>query len=285
MLLTLKAIQFPNHQGESNKLDSGLHYVVGDNNKIINSEKQSSIIFGALNEIDSKNNLPENVKGNNIAGSSNSIKGTNNNVFGSANSIKGDENLAIGNNSDVRANNSVSIGQYSYNERDNTVSFGNKETKRQLTNIGNGTEDYDAVNVKQLNQKAQAAIDSANRYTDGKIIDTKNEAINTSNMYTDNRFNALNNQINQRINQLDNKIDRVEKQTNAGIAGVTAIASIPYSTSENFSFGMGVGHYQNGKAIAAGAQYKIADNANVRVNIAWDNTDNASVGAGLAIGW
>lgn len=275
--------------------------------------------FGILNIVGDYNKIEGN---GNVLGSHSSLKGNAVTSIGDRTKIEGNKAIAIGDKSSVVADNAVSIGVGSSNNRDNSVSFGNDKNKKQLTNVAAGTEDTDAVNVKQLNQKAQAAIDSANRYTDGKIIDTKNElntninnakdeAINTSNsytnkkheeslnhakevadkaeksanQYTDNRFNQLNNQTNQRINQLDNKIDRVEKRMNAGIAGVTAIASIPYSTSENFSFGMGVGHYQNGKAIAAGAQYKIADNANVRMNIAWDNTDNASVGAGLAIGW
>ncbi|QBY45602.1 YadA-like family protein (plasmid) [Arsenophonus nasoniae] len=199
-------------------------------------------------------------------GSNSKASGTRSTANGDYALASGDNSTAIGSQAKATGKNTVAIGSDSVVDRDNTVSVGQKGVERQVTNVADGTEDTDGTNVRQVNN-------------------AKREAINTANAYTDSRFNQFTHDTSARINQLDNKIDRVEKQANAGIAGVTAIASIPYSTSENFSFGMGVGHYQNGKAIAAGAQYKIADNANVRVNIAWDNTDNASVGAGLAIGW
>ncbi|WGM03965.1 YadA family autotransporter adhesin [Arsenophonus nasoniae] len=199
-------------------------------------------------------------------GSNSKASGTRSTANGDYAQASGDNSTAIGSQAKATGKNTVAIGSNSVADRDNTVSVGHKGAERQITNVADGTEDTDVTNVRQVNN-------------------AKSEAINTANAYTDSRFNQFTHDTSARINQLDNKIDRVEKQANAGIAGVTAIASIPYSTSENFSFGMGVGHYQNGKAIAAGAQYKIADNANVRVNIAWDNTDNASVGAGLAIGW
>lgn len=114
--------------------------------------------------------------------------------------------------------------------------------------------------------------------------------------YTDKNINNLSTAINrklddfryhthQKLNQINTKINRLENHVNAGIAGVTAIASIPYINSEIFSLGVGIGNYQNGKAVAVGAQYKIANNASVRLNISWDNTDNTGIGTGVAIGW
>ncbi|WHW34160.1 hypothetical protein P1831_22845 (plasmid) [Salmonella enterica subsp. enterica serovar Paratyphi B] len=60
--------------------------------------------------------------------------------------------------------------------------------------------------------------------------------------------------------QLNNKIERAEKRLNAGIAGVAAMSSIPYVAENNFSYGIGLGNYQNGNAIAAGIQYKMSVN-------------------------
>ncbi|MEM7927807.1 YadA-like family protein, partial [Morganella morganii] len=56
-------------------------------------------------------------------------------------------------------------------------------------------------------------------------------------------------------------------------------------TNTTFSAGMGVGNYRNGNAIAAGAQYKISDNVNVRTSVSWNNEDSAVVGGGIAVGW
>ncbi|EFH9619144.1 hypothetical protein F9S83_27870, partial [Escherichia coli] len=111
------------------------------------------------------------------------------------------------------------------------------------------------------------------------------QAEQNANQYTDNRFSQLNQQSNQRFEQLNKKIERAEKRLNAGIAGVTAIASIPYVAENNFSWGVGLGNYQNGNALAAGVQYKTSPNTNVRLNVSWDSSHNTVLGAGFAGGW
>ncbi|EQA8051358.1 YadA-like family protein, partial [Escherichia coli] len=99
-------------------------------------------------------------------------------------------------------------------------------------------------------------------------------ALSEANRYTDNKFRNLN-----------NKIERAEKRLNAGIAGVTAISSIPYVAENSFSYGIGVGNYQNANAVAAGIQYKTSRNTNIRLNISWDSSHNTAIGAGVAGGW
>uniref|UniRef100_UPI0034D52855 YadA-like family protein n=1 Tax=Proteus mirabilis TaxID=584 RepID=UPI0034D52855 len=113
----------------------------------------------------------------------------------------------------------------------------------------------------------------------------KSEAISSSNDYTDYWFNQLDGKTDSRFNQVNNRIDKLENKVNAGLAGVTAIASIPYVQEDRFSFGMGLGNYSNGNAIAAGAQYKPTVNTNVRLNFSWDNESNSAIGAGFAVGF
>ncbi len=86
---------------------------------------------------------------------------------------------------------------------------------------------------------------------------------------------------------MDKKIDRNAKQSNAGIASVAAMSNIPYAYSPDstFSAGLGVGNYRNGNAIAAGGQYRVTKNTNVRASVSWNNTDSAVVGGGIAINW
>ncbi|EKT1605709.1 YadA-like family protein, partial [Salmonella enterica] len=96
-----------------------------------------------------------------------------------------------------------------------------------------------------------------------------NQAEQNANNYTDNKFNQLSHSSNQRFRQLDDKINRAEKRLNAGIAGATAIASIPYVAENTFSYGLAVGNYRNGNALAGGVQYKTSPNANVRLNVSW----------------
>ena len=116
-------------------------------------------------------------------------------------------------------------------------------------------------------------------------LSAANQAEQNANNYTDNKFNQLNSSSNQRFEQLDKKIERAEKGLNGGVAGVTAIASIPYVAENSFSYGIGLGNYQNGNAVAAGVQYKTSPNTNVRLNVSWDSSSNTALGAGLAGGW
>ncbi|EKH8057176.1 YadA-like family protein, partial [Escherichia coli] len=113
-------------------------------------------------------------------------------------------------------------------------------------------------------------LKQATAYSD---ISTR-RALSEANRYTDNKFRNLN-----------NKIERAEKRLNAGIAGVTAISSIPYVAENSFSYGIGVGNYQNANAVAAGIQYKTSRNTNIRLNISWDSSHNTAIGAGVAGGW
>ncbi|MDX7986870.1 hypothetical protein FE392_05925 [Xenorhabdus sp. 12] len=92
-------------------------------------------------------------------------------------------------------------------------------------------------------------------------------------------------EMNQGFNKLDNKINRVGKRANAGIAGVAAMTNIPYSNTDRFSVGVGLGKYHDGSAIAVGAQAKLTEHVNFRASTSWNNDEGAVMGAGIAIGW
>ncbi len=57
---------------------------------------------------------------------------------------------ALGAGADAVADNSVAIGSGSLADRGNAVSFGNASVQRQLINVADGTQDFDAVNLRQL---------------------------------------------------------------------------------------------------------------------------------------
>ncbi|WP_241609437.1 YadA C-terminal domain-containing protein, partial [Rosenbergiella australiborealis] len=124
-------------------------------------------------------------------------------------------------------------------------------------------------------------LSSANNYTDKSSANT----LSSANNYTDKQIEKLNIQGDEKIRKLSNKIDQANKKLNAGIAGVTAIASIPYLNNNRFSYGMGGGTYSNGQAVAAGAQVHMTQNTAARVNISWDSSHNSAVGVGFAAGW
>ena len=45
----------------------------------------------------------------------------------------------------------MALGAKSVANKENTVSVGSDTLKRKIINVADGTEDYDAVNVRQLN--------------------------------------------------------------------------------------------------------------------------------------
>lgn len=59
----------------------------------------------------------------------------------------------------------------------------------------------------------------------------------------------------------------MEKRLNVGIAGVTALSSIPYVSGNKFSYGIGAGNYSDGDAVADGVQFRVSSSTNVHLNI------------------
>ncbi|ECI4532539.1 hypothetical protein DQZ30_27545 [Salmonella enterica subsp. diarizonae] len=123
-------------------------------------------------------------------------------------------------------------------------------------------------------ESSSRTLESANTYTNHRAAQAENNAVARSNAYTDNRFG-----------ELRKSLQHTEKRLNAGIAGVTAISSIPYAAGNKFSYGIGAGNYQNGNAIAAGVQFRVSQSANVRLNVSWDSAGNNATGVGIAGGW
>lgn len=123
-------------------------------------------------------------------------------------------------------------------------------------------------------ESSSRTLKSANTYTNHRSAQAENNAVARSNAYTDNRFG-----------ELRKSLQHTEKRLNAGIAGVTAISSIPYAVGNKFSYGIGAGNYQNGNAIAAGVQFRVSQSANVRLNVSWDSAGNNATGVGIAGGW
>ena len=192
--------------------------------------------------------------------------------------------------------NNIKINSDIVTAKNDAVAQSNTNTTNQITQ-NNIKINSDIVDAKT------AAVNTANTYSDAKYqmsvdytdvrhaqnityaTNVAQQAEENANLYTDYMFNQFKQQSNERFEQLSNKIDKAEKRLNAGIAGVTAISSIPYIAGNTFSYGIGLGNYQNGNAIALGGQYKVSSNGNARLNISWDSSQNVTLGLGLAGGW
>ena len=73
-------------------------------------------------------------------------------AYGTNAAATADNATAIGANSQATAENSVALGANSVASEANTVSIGSVGNERRLTNVADGVNDTDAVNVRQLNE-------------------------------------------------------------------------------------------------------------------------------------
>ena len=118
-------------------------------------------------------------------------------AMGAGSAATGSGSAAVGSGAQASHDNSVALGQGSVTDRDNSVSVGSATQQRQITNVAAGTADTDAVNVGQLTSSVAQGVSQANSYTDQ-------------------RFNAMNQQI-----------DDVAKKSYSGSAAAVAIANLP----------------------------------------------------------
>ncbi|MBC0800756.1 hypothetical protein FSG76_005485, partial [Escherichia coli] len=99
--------------------------------------------------------------------------------IGNATRINGDSSVAIGLTSSVTGNDSVALGSHSSATGDNIVSVGSDTLKRRITNLAQGKDDHDAVNLIQMNT-------TVNREAEERIKSTDN---------LQNQLNTLSDQV------------------------------------------------------------------------------------------
>lgn len=96
-----------------------------------------------------------------------------------------------------------------------------------IRNVGEGKDDGDAVNVKQVNDLAARQ---------GEAIDQNTAHIN---------------QLGQAVNKLGTRLNRV----GAGAAALAALHPGTYDPNDKWDFSAGIGHYHDANAVAIGAYY------------------------------
>lgn len=170
-----------------------------------------------------------------------------------------------------------------------TVERSKKQTEEKIEKSEQNTN-------KNISDAKKDAITSGKQYTQAIISETKaeinntvnnakQEAVSVSNQYTNYRIDQVQANNNTRFDSMEKRIDKNAEQANAGIASVAAMTNIPYTLDTDFSAGIGIGNYHNGNALAAGAQYQVRRDVNLRGSVSLNDSDSAVVGAGLAIGW
>ena len=120
------------------------------------------------------------VTGNNTTavGTSASATGNQSTAVGAGASAAGNQSTAVGASASATAKNSVAIGYGSVAGEANTVSVGNSNDSnvgtRRITNVAAGTNDNDAVNVKQINDTFDSKVGTTAQITSTNVISADN---------------------------------------------------------------------------------------------------------------
>ena len=125
---------------------------------------------------------------------------------------------------------------------------------RQITSVGAGTNDTDAVNVAQLKL--------LRNNVGGDITNIQNN-----------------------ITNINGNIARLDKRVNRGVAGAAALAALhplDFDPDAKWDFAAGYGHYHNGNAAALGAFYRPNEDVQLSVGSTLGNGETV-VNAGLSV--
>lgn len=164
-------------------------------------------------------------KGNDGAIEAKSMKAD---TFTAGNTVVSNDGVKIGDKSALTGD-SLNVGGKTYVD-DKGINANGKA----IGNVGDGKNDTDAVNVKQLNDVK----------SDYKAADTKlAEAIQQT--------DAGLNEVGRAVNKLGNRLNRV----GAGAAALAALHPGTYDPNDKWDFSAGIGHYHDANAVAIGAYY------------------------------
>ena len=119
-----------------------------------------------------------------------------------------------------------------------------------ITNVKNGENGTDAVNVSQLKE------------VESKISNIGQTAISAANHYT------------------DLQVAKVGASANA----LGGLKYLDYDPNDKWSFATSVGHYKNASAVAIGASYQPNENVMIHVGSALDGNSSFNIGASFKVG-
>ena len=210
-------------------------------------------------------------------GAHSKVTGDNAGAFGVSTEASGKQSLALGYDSEATAENSVALGAKSVANKENTVSVGSDTLKRKIVNVADGTEDYDAVNVRQLNAVETKIGQVNNQFTQ---VDSNFTQVNNRLDGTENKLSQIDNQfthVNTRLNRTDLRINRV----GASAAALASLKPAQLGEDDKFALSLGVGSYKNAQAMAMGAVFKPAENVLLNVAGSFSGSEKI-VGAGVS---
>ncbi|WP_321530685.1 YadA-like family protein [uncultured Desulfuromonas sp.] len=200
--------------------------------------------------------------------------------------------VALGQNAVVEqgATNAIALGKDSVADEANTVSVGSSDNQRRITNIADGENDGDAVNVSQLNPVKSAVSSNSTAIADeaetrAAADEAQQEAIDNNSQtlarniqdISDNRSAIVENR--RDIKRLSKDVDI----NRAGIAAVAAMAAIPGPVpGKRNSFGIGYGTFKGEDALALGFKADLTQNLRMTTAVSHSRHDMA---ANVGLGW
>ncbi|OVZ61750.1 hypothetical protein CDO44_05655 [Pigmentiphaga sp. NML080357] len=168
-------------------------------------------------------------------------------AIGSGAQASSANSMALGTGAQASGGNSVALGYGSVADRPNSVSVGAAGQERQITNVADGTQDTDAVNVRQL-RDATGEIGSG-------------------------------------ISNLRNDLRSVERNANAGAASAMAVAGLPQAYAPGRSMASAAAsHYLGQSAIALGVS-TVSENGRWVYKFAGNVNSQGKVGAVIGAGY
>ena len=185
-------------------------------------------VIGSKNEVTAD--------GNKVIGDNHKVSGKNNVIFGSADKLTETtvhNSVALGHNSKVTGEGGVALGFGSVADRGNAVSVGNAKLNRQITNVAEGVEDTDAVNVSQLKKatanankgwKLSTEGDTANQVASEATVDFsgKKDAGGHQNITVSNEGNNVKIELASELKNVTGVVNGNSRVTlGTGIAGIT----------------------------------------------------------------
>lgn len=132
------------------------------------------------------------------------------------------------------------------------------------------------TNVSDLNQSFNEYQVSAHN----DMVNGDAQVLKQSRGYTNEKFAQLKSSVDQ--NSRD--IHENKREARSGIAGVAAMANIPQVVDQEFTLGVGLGHYKDQNALAVGGIWAVSSRLAAKASVGFTSEDTV-VGVGVGIGF
>ncbi|MBN6065910.1 YadA-like family protein [Aggregatibacter actinomycetemcomitans] len=190
----------------------------------------------------------------------NQANGTNATKYGKDSAADGENSAAFGHKAKATAKGATAVGQNATATAENSVALGNDSVADRANTVSVGSEGRERV----ITNVGRAVKDT--------------DATN---------FGQVKDMVSASESRLNNKIDKSNRKLRAGIAGATAIASIPQVTQPGAHMvAVGVGNHHGQSAVAVGYS-KASDNNKVilKLNAGASTQGEYNLGAGIGYQW